>query len=417
MSLFGAVFAMMLGISIVRVARGSGALRRLVRGSFLLRRSGQVEIRVHDGTATPLAFWRPGRAFVLLPSSMAASDTGRIAIRHELQHHRQRDTHWAHLEWILLLFFGWNPALRAALRVISDLQEFACDEALLRMHPGRISPRAYARCLIEAAQLGLKSRSLLAGTTSMASAASGPILKRRIDMMFESKKSGASRWAVWTLGTAIAFSVGGAAYASRGVVRDRRVSLEEARHMLQALPPSKFPITLNDAVLGQLNRYIGTPDGRAYMRESLARMQTYRRGISAKIVEYGLPEELMAIPITESGYRNFKHRHAAGLWMFIEETARNFDLRVDDQVDERLEVDLETDAAMRLLGADYLRFKDWGLALLAYNTGETKVQRGIDATGARDVWKLLDAGFGGDKDYIAAVMAAALILRNPACLD
>jgi membrane-bound lytic murein transglycosylase D len=130
-----------------------------------------------------------------------------------------------------------------------------------------------------------------------------------------------------------------------------------------------------------------------------------------------LPEELLAVPIIESGYRNFKHRRVAGLWMFIEDTARAYNLRVDEATDDRLDVELETDAAMRLLGADYLRFQDWGLALMAYNAGEVRVQKGIDATGSRDPWKLIDAGFQGDADYLAKVIAAVILLRNPTCLD
>jgi membrane-bound lytic murein transglycosylase D len=98
--------------------------------------------------------------------------------------------------------------------------------------------------------------------------------------------------------------------------------------------------------------------------------------------------------------------------MFIRETARTYGLRVDATEDQRLDVELETDAAMRLLVANRARFGSWELSLLAYNVGEQVVQRAIDQTGSRDVWVLIKAGAVNDHNYIAKVMAAAMILSN-----
>jgi hypothetical protein len=45
--------------------------------------------------------------------------------------------------------------------------------------------------------------------------------------------------------------------------------------------------------------------------------------------------------------------------------------------------------------------------------GENTVQRGIESTGSKDAWKLIQAGIEGDKDYLAKVTAAVLIMKNP----
>jgi len=99
--------------------------------------------------------------------------------------------------------------------------------------------------------------------------------------------------------------------------------------------------------------------------------------------------------------------------MFIESTARHYGLKVDDTVDERVDVYLLTDAAMRYLTANRLRFNDWQLAILAYNMGETKVQEAIDKTGSRDAWEIIRAGYENDKDYYPNIMAAIIIMKNP----
>ena len=145
-------------------------------------------------------------------------------------------------------------------------------------------------------------------------------------------------------------------------------------------------------------------------------MKGYQKMLDAKLAQYQMPEELLAIGIVESGYQNLPQTGSmtsAGVWMFIASTARTYGLRVDATIDERLNVEMETDAAMRYLAANHLRFQDWQLAIQAYNSGENAVQAAIEKQGGRDVWTLLKGGLATDPDYLAKVMAVVLILKNP----
>lgn len=223
-----------------------------------------------------------------------------------------------------------------------------------------------------------------------------------------------------SVGVLIASVMTATAFASNGLVQDRRVSFAQAKKMAaQAQSQTGFPVVINDLVLKQLNRYIGTPEGREFMRGSLARMQNYKGTIGSFLAKYNVPNEIMAVPIIESGYQNLTEGQsgtsmkAAGLWQFIPSTARNYGLKVEGKTDERLDVDLNTDAAMRYFTSNTLRFKDWHLSALAYNMGESAVQKGIDATGSRDAWTLIRKGYEGDKDYLPKLMAAILIMQNP----
>jgi len=225
-------------------------------------------------------------------------------------------------------------------------------------------------------------------------------------------------------GIALVAALGATTYASNGLVQDRRVNLAQANAMAaRAQTDTAFPIVVNDLVLTQLNRYIGTPEGREYMKNALSRMENYKEIISQYANEYGVPREILAIPMIESGYLNMTEEQGnnpvrtAGLWQFIPSTARNFGLHVDDQKDERVDVKLSTDAAIRLLQSDKLRFKDWHLSILAYNMGEEGVQKGITATGTRDAWTLIRQGYEGDKDYLPKFMAAVLIMKNPESVE
>ncbi|MGH1467557.1 MAG: transglycosylase SLT domain-containing protein [Bdellovibrionales bacterium] len=115
-------------------------------------------------------------------------------------------------------------------------------------------------------------------------------------------------------------------------------------------------------------------------------------------------------------YRNLKQpkdRKGAGLWQFIPNTARVYNLKVGKDLDERLDVIRETDTAMRYLGALNLRFQDWRLAVLSYNAGETEVQRVVNKIGSRDAWKIINNDLRYDKGYLAKVVAASIIMKYP----
>lgn len=209
-----------------------------------------------------------------------------------------------------------------------------------------------------------------------------------------------------------------AAMASRSIAADRRISEADARRMAEAARSATgFPVAMNEFVLREMNRLIGTPEGRDRMRAALERMQARRPLLERKLAQYGAPEELAAIPIVESGYQNLPQRprgpRGAGLWQFIPSTARKFGLRVDAAEDERLDVEAETDAAMRYLMSNYLTFRDWPLAVLAYNVGEDAVVKSIAEVGSRDAWTLIRRGFENDKGYLASVMASIIVMRSP----
>ncbi len=205
-------------------------------------------------------------------------------------------------------------------------------------------------------------------------------------------------------------------FASKGMLQDRRITEAQAVAMSErAGEGTEFPVMVNDLVLKELNAYLGTPEGREFIKASLERMENYREGIEGKIKEYGVPTEFLAIPLVESGYRNLEQneRWGAGLWMFIQSTARAFGLTVNDEVDERLDVDILSDAAMRYLLANKLRFNDWQLAVLAYNVGESNVQKAIEKAGSRDVWNLSRTLYENGNNYYAKFMAVVIILKNP----
>jgi hypothetical protein len=397
-------------------------LSQIKRTSHQIKKLGRVRIFVNGSIQVPFSFWWPGQANVILPASMIERPKAmKMALAHELQHHRQGDTCWVYVLYWLRVLCLINPALFFWNRWISEIQEFACDETLVEQK--KVEPQAYARCLIEVAQLALNQKRIPECATGFTFSIERNNLTRRIEKMFAKSTRTVGRTLVVAVACGIVSLMVGMTVAAKGLVQDRRVTLGQARTMAAKIQSeSGFPIVINDLVLKQLNRYIGTPEGREFMRESLTRMDAYKATVGSFLQKYNVPMELMALPLIESGYRNLtesqgNYMKTAGLWQFIPSTARNFGLRIDATKDERLDIGIGTDAAMRLLLSTKLRFGDWPLAVLAYNMGDQNVQKAMNALGTRDAWTLIRNGFEGDKDYLPKLIAAILIMKSPESVE
>ncbi len=390
---------------------------RAVRRAHVVRRIGRVRVLVSDREYVPFAAWTPGQYWIVLPAALLMRPADlRIALRHEAQHHRHGDTRYLYAMLLCRALFGLNPAVHWLARQLFELQEFACDEVLAQ-HEGQC-PRAYCACLLRIAESALPAqsallRSFMAGSRAFA-------LARRVEAALRRPARPLHAPAAVTVSLLAVAMLTGISAVIATPVEDRRLSLKEAESLAAAMQTrSTFPLEVNDAVLRQLNLLLGTPDGRAFVRSSIARMQDYAPSVLAELRRYGLPTELLAVPLVESGYRDLppKGNAGAGLWMFIAPTARHYELEVSASRDERLDVRAETRAAMRMFSDLQRHFQDWSLALMAYNSGTTRVEAGVRATYSRDAWKLYRAGYGNDPDYLARTVAVMLILANPRLLN
>ncbi len=404
-----------LAFALVRVAAGAFAARRLIGRAQLFREAGSIRVFVSDEVDVPFSFWTPGSYFIVVPASLILRpDDLRVAVRHEGQHHRQGDTRLLYLLQLLRGVFFWNPAVHLLCRHVRELQEFACDEAIA----GRsdVAASDYCATLLRVAQNAL-------GTSPpdvcvrMAGEQRGDSLLRRVAAILQRPEKSLHKPAVAALNVLAVAAIILTGVVLPGTVQDRRITLDQANAMAEvARKHSSFPIVVNAAVVKELNRLMGTPDGRAFVRAGLRRMSEHEALITRKLDWYGLPTELLAVPIMESGYRNLppsdNPAHGAGIWMFIVPTARQFGLTIDEHRDDRLDLSLETEAAMRFFARLHTEFDDWPLALLAYNAGVAKVARGIRETGSRDAFHLVQNGYENDAGYLPRVMAAIIVLKN-----
>ncbi|MDR1081146.1 MAG: lytic transglycosylase domain-containing protein, partial [Deltaproteobacteria bacterium] len=177
-----------------------------------------------------------------------------------------------------------------------------------------------------------------------------------------------------------------------------------------------IPMELNQEVLININSFLN--DRRGFMTRSLSRGQRYIPLMKAILRQKGLPENLVYLALIESGFRNdaISVANAVGPWQFIASTGRNYGLTIDEWVDERRDPVKATYAAADYLITLHDMFNSWPLAIAAYNSGEGKIQRGLQRPDVESYWDMSSqSGFLANetKRYVPSYLAAAIIARDP----
>ena len=134
---------------------------------------------------------------------------------------------------------------------------------------------------------------------------------------------------------------------------------------------------LNEDVKKYLDRYIFKYP--QYTEKILSNAAIYFPIFDQILDEYGMPRELKALAVLESGLKQSvsSHAGAGGLWQLMPRTARMYGLTVNSVVDERSDIYRSTEAALKLLASLYDIYGDWGIALAAYNSGTVKVNKAL----------------------------------------
>ena len=152
---------------------------------------------------------------------------------------------------------------------------------------------------------------------------------------------------------------------------------------------NRIPLVYNDRIQAFINYF--TVKDREYTKMVMRRKNLYFPLFEKYLAKYNLPDELKYLSIIESGLnpRAVSRARAVGLWQFMPATGRAYGLHYDWYLDDKMDPEKATDAACRYLRDLYSMFKDWELALAAYNTGPGNVKRAIRRSDyKRSFWEI-----------------------------
>jgi membrane-bound lytic murein transglycosylase D len=133
-----------------------------------------------------------------------------------------------------------------------------------------------------------------------------------------------------------------------------------------------------------------------------------------QLADAGLPDDLKYMLLVESKCvaAAYSKAKASGPWQFIPSTGRRYRLKSDAVRDDRRNLEMSTEAAVKYLR--YLKdFKenDWFLAMASYNAGEERIRKLIKEQKINDYWKM--HGPRETMRYVPRIIAAKEIYSQP----
>lgn len=189
------------------------------------------------------------------------------------------------------------------------------------------------------------------------------------------------------------------------------VSEEEYIKRLSQIPAT-IEMPYNQEVRKYIDMYVNR---RRTMVEAMLGMSLYYMPIFEQALEQeGMPLELKYLPIVESALDPVAKSRvgAAGLWQFMIKTGKGLGLEINSLVDERLDPYKSSVKAAKYLKQLYNIYKDWSLAIAAYNCGPGKVNQALRRAGGsgKDYWQIYAFLPKETRGYVPAFIAANYVM-------
>ncbi len=144
----------------------------------------------------------------------------------------------------------------------------------------------------------------------------------------------------------------------------------------------------------------------------IKRANRYFPEIERVLRHNGVPDDFKYLAVAESDLSNLvSPQQAVGYWQFVNGTARDYRLEVNDEVDERYHLEKSTEAACIFLKESYERYGSWTMAAASYNIGRSGLDEQIKRQKSDYYYDLLLNEETGR--YIYRVLALKLILSSP----
>ena len=144
----------------------------------------------------------------------------------------------------------------------------------------------------------------------------------------------------------------------------------------------------------------------------LKRAAKYFPIIEPILQENGIPDDFKYLAVIESGLTHVTSPAGAeGFWQFMPQTARDYGLEVNGDIDERLHLIKATESAAAYLTDAYSEFGNWTLAAAAYNAGVQRIKTSLEEQQTNSYYGL----FLNEETsrYMYRMLATKLIFKSP----
>lgn len=123
---------------------------------------------------------------------------------------------------------------------------------------------------------------------------------------------------------------------------------------------------------------------------TIKRTKKYFSIIEPILKQYNVPDDFKYLAVAESGLQNVvSPSDARGFWQLLKGTAQEYGLEVNENVDERYDLEKATHAACKYILKSKEKFGNWTLTAAAYNAGNSGIAKRITDQKAANYYDLL----------------------------
>jgi hypothetical protein len=144
----------------------------------------------------------------------------------------------------------------------------------------------------------------------------------------------------------------------------------------------------------------------------LKRAYRYFPILEPLLKKYDIPDDFKFLALAESGFTDETSSvGAAGIWHFMKSTGIEYGLEINENVDERYNIEKSTAVAAAYLKKSKERLGSWTLAAAAYNAGNYGISKRLALQRVNNYY---DAKLPNETErYIFRILALKEIISNP----
>lgn len=196
---------------------------------------------------------------------------------------------------------------------------------------------------------------------------------------------------------------------------DEKVDYELPTELLKARlkamdAKSPFAIEYNQGLENIIKSFL------KYRKKSFERLMAiseyYFPMFEEALAKQNVPLEIKYLAVVESALnpKAVSRVGATGLWQFMYQTGKQYNLKIDSYVDERSDPLKASEAAAQYMTNMYAIFGDWSLVLASYNSGPGNVSKAIRRSGGQqNYWNIRKNLPKETQAYVPAFLATMYI--------
>jgi len=145
----------------------------------------------------------------------------------------------------------------------------------------------------------------------------------------------------------------------------------------------------------------------------IKRANRYFPIIEPILKENGIPDDFKYLAVIESNLepRAISPAQAAGLWQLMPKTAQQLGLEVNDEIDERYNIEKSTAAACKYFKSAFAKYKNWTTVATSYNAGMGRISEEKENQQVDESFDMLLSS--ESSRYVFRILAMKQFLENP----